>query len=334
MENVTARMYDTKPVKETMTLVVNSIYSILGLPNPKAIPKATIFTIGEAEKKDQDQGNEEPGELLADEEVDGNEGAPDTRDTNGAERDTKLLQNDSEKNPDLDASSEDLSRYGGVVGGSSDEDRNLDSDSEDGIQRPAFNIRSSPHPSDPLISLSDMSRSPSPVPKSKKSTKKAQQANSKPGSTFLPTLMGGYWSGSDESATEDEGIAPAPRKNRRGQQARRAIWEKKFGAKANHLKNQASGRVRDKDWDPKRGARGANERRPRGGSRGRGGRTGFTRSKEQSTGEDAIPLQPRARGMGKKDDAGPLHPSWEAAKKAKEAATKLPSFEGKKVVFQ
>ena len=69
---------------------------------------------------------------------------------------------------------------------------------------------------------------------------------------FVPTLQVGYISGSESSAT-DVDADMAPRKNRRGQRARQAIWEKKYGAGAKHLKQPNKG-TRDSGWDLKRGA--------------------------------------------------------------------------------
>ncbi|KAK8084916.1 hypothetical protein PG997_006187 [Apiospora hydei] len=88
----------------------------------------------------------------------------------------------------------------------------------------------------------------SPPPKKARATKAAP---SRPGdSTFLPSLMGGYISGSESDAS-DVDVAPA-RNNRRGQRARQAIWEKKFKQEAKHLNKPKDSR--DDGWDAKRGA--------------------------------------------------------------------------------
>ncbi|KAJ6261200.1 hypothetical protein Dda_3868 [Drechslerella dactyloides] len=67
-------------------------------------------------------------------------------------------------------------------------------------------------------------------------------------SSFLPTLNTGYFSGSDSEAsssstTRTKKAKKGPpekklRKNRMGQQARRALAEKKFGTSANHIKKE------------------------------------------------------------------------------------------------
>lgn len=158
--------------------------------------------------------------------------------------------------------------------------------------------------------------------------------------TFLPSLaMGGYWSGS-EPMSDEEGENAAmieTRKNRKGQQARRALWEKKFGKNANHIKKQEQSR--DHGWDARRGASGNDDRGQRG--RGRGGKTrgkvsgllprqgGESGRPKHSSGANSDPVGLR---KAKPSAEGPLHPSWEAAKKAKELK-KAAAFQGKKVVF-
>ena len=91
------------------------------------------------------------------------------------------------------------------------------------------------------------------------------------------------------------------------------------------------GKTRDDGWDAKRGAIDISS--GRGAFRGRGGRDNRPkRDFAQATGENAVAVEPKKRGMGKKDDVGVLHPSWQAAKKAKEAK-KTATFQGKKVTF-
>lgn len=168
----------------------------------------------------------------------------------------------------------------------------------------------------------------SPPTKTRKESKKL--ATTKATETkFLPSLMGGYVSGSESDASDID-VAPAARKNRRGQRARQAIWEKKFRDKAKHLEKQESGR--DAGWDLKRGAVDGSSRTPWK----QGIKTPLERkSAANHDGEHQAPaeLQPKPqRKPPKKDDEGPLHPSWEARKKAKEAQ-QTAAFQGKRVVF-
>ncbi|KAI0648074.1 Bud-site selection protein [Trametes meyenii] len=172
-------------------------------------------------------------------------------------------------------------------------------------------------------------------------------------STFLPSLSVGFTRGDSDAsdlsdADAEAAAADLPRKNRRGQRARRAIWEKKYGKNANHVKKQHDGS----------GGRGANKGDPRErngktraqgpGSHDRPERPGAsTRSGYgHGAGADARgapPPPPVDGGWPKRRDAGagakkgddkPLHPSWEAKKRLKEKLN--PSIipaQGKKITF-
>lgn len=322
-------MYNTKPVKEAMAYTVDSVYAILGVANPATAVKATTAINGRSraigtkavQAEEQDDSDKEDDSNEASD----FDGIQDDEEEEGSSLDSTKAVSVS------DAESEDFSHYDNRIANSSDDE------SDDDLDPVTFK-----HPTARRkVPTKRLSLSPSPPPRPAKSAKRAPPPAATPGSTFLPTLMGGYWSGSESATDDDELAAPPPRKNRRGQQARRAIAEKKYGKNAKHIAAGApSVQSRDKDWDPKRGARSADDRGFRSG-RGRGGERGMgdnraSRRKAQAagqvTGENAIAVKPRARGMGKKDDAGPLHPSWEAKKKAKEAKTNA-KFEGKKVVF-
>ncbi|QSS66362.1 NADH-ubiquinone oxidoreductase [Histoplasma capsulatum] len=171
-------------------------------------------------------------------------------------------------------------------------------------------------------------------PTSKTTTKTSKPNNKNAETAFLPSLtMGGYWSGS-ESAEEDAAAAAIqPRKNRMGQQARRKLWEKKFGSGANHLKNQPpeKEKSRDSGWDMRRGALSRDETR---GKRGRGGLPGALSSRRPKVESAAQAPNPNFEQRRNRQDSEqkPLHPSWEAAKKAK-AWKAQASFQGKKITF-
>lgn len=179
---------------------------------------------------------------------------------------------------------------------------------------------------------SSSSASKSPPPKKKKTTTKPLPTQ--PGtSTFLPSLMGGYFSNSDSEASDID-IAPPLKKNRRGQRARQAIWEKKFKAEAKHLKKQQQGGGggkggRDAGWDMKRGAVGAGDGKPwKRGIRNPLASSGAA----ETTGANMEAVAERKPKVPKRDDTGTLHPSWEAKKKAKEAQG-IVAFQGKKTTF-
>ena len=146
----------------------------------------------------------------------------------------------------------------------------------------------------------------------------------------VPFLANGYFSGSSDAESisfEDT----KPRKNRRGQQERRAIWEKKFGKNANHFKRQE--RSRDHGWDAKKGSRGSSRETTYPSHKPR-----YRKSPAQTqmgdTNQDSK-ANPRGRQDSRQAVLGsPLHPSWEAAKRAKgKGGTQILPFQGKKLVF-
>lgn len=163
--------------------------------------------------------------------------------------------------------------------------------------------------------------------------KRPKSASAPVSTTFLPSLtMGGYWSGSDSGSIDSDNEATdlKARKNRRGQRARRAIAEKKFGAMAKHIKD-APAASRDQGWDARKGAQGpgdSREERRRRRMNTEGAGRGF-----RSSGANNDPVGPRT-GPGKKEKGaeGKMHPSWEAAKRKKEQKTEV-AFTGKKIVF-
>ncbi|KAI1458702.1 Bud-site selection protein [Annulohypoxylon moriforme] len=265
-----------------------------------------------------------------------------------------------------DAEERAWSRYDAFVAGSSSDE---DESDEEGVSEDALatdsksrSVRkattaddisiSSADPSsededeDPDVSDSETSASASSPPPKKSKTAKSGPITAG-GSAFLPSLMGGYISGS-ESEASDIDVAPA-RKNRRGQRARQAIWEKKYKEKAKHLQKQQE-KGRDQGWDMRRGAVGDDDgsnkpwkkgihnpfenknvhperlRQMQGGTSGGGGAN--RRVEERRPVEE----RPKPKAPPKRDDTGPLHPSWAAAKKAKEGAQKV-EFQGRKVVF-
>lgn len=189
----------------------------------------------------------------------------------------------------------------------------------------------------------DVSLSPSPPPASRKAKKvaRAKKPTGKPGSTtFLPSLMGGYISGSESEASD---LDLAPPKKRLGQKQRQAIWEKKYGGQANHVKHQVNQQrqgARDNGWDMKRGAvggddAGGNKPWKKGVSNPLAGRQGRDHSSGHGRGNGQRPqasFEQKPKAPPKKDDEGQLHPSWEARKKAKEAQTTA-AFVGTKITF-
>lgn len=217
-----------------------------------------------------------------------------------------------------ESASEDSEGDISLAGTESDEDGSDESGSESGSESGLES--GSESGSDSGSDVSAISPPP-------KVSRNASKAKTRMDREFLPSLMGGYISGS-ESEASDIDVAPAARKNRRGQRARQAIWEKKFKEQAKHLTQPKDNR--DSGWDLKRGAVDGGSRTPWK----TGIKTPFERRSGGYGGEQQAfasapqkPKEPR-----KKDNEGPLHPSWEAKKKAKEAQ-ETAAYQGKKITF-
>ncbi|KAK7753190.1 hypothetical protein SLS62_004923 [Diatrype stigma] len=274
---------------------------------------------------------------------------------------------------DSDAEERAFSRYDNLLGGSSDEEDSDDEsieegDSDDLLDSRSKSIRRVPAADDISISSLEESdeassasssedeslRRPSKIAKTKRAKAEPIKAGN---SAFLPTLMGGYISGSESASDVD--VAPSLKKNRRGQRARQAIWEKKYGEKAKH-KLLPPKDSRDQGWDMQRGAVDPDDGAARPWKRGirnpfeksavhpermrhieKGGhrqpqqeqqytRDQSSRNQDSRGWEKPAPKPPRPEPT--RDDTGHLHPSWAAAKKAKEEGQKV-AFQGRKVVF-
>ncbi|KAF2227412.1 Bud-site selection protein [Elsinoe ampelina] len=347
--NVIARLCNSNPVRDVLPKILSDVEQALG------IERGSGSTNGTAKKSDARKDGQ-------------------SKTTTSAEHaSARATTRKHSENP----TSEDEDDFAGFSGDDNEVAPALDSDDSaafaafdsrlasssdesdpDQPTRPTFDARAllQAHGSDPSASDSDSnslssshsspqpkkgnrkplppthSRSPSPSPSRSPSPPPTTKPNS---SAFLPSLtMGGYISGS--GSAEDFSDA-APKKNRRGQRARRAIWEKKFGKEAKHVVTGESGKAtgkagRDEGWDARRGATGGAERGRgkfarggRGGGMGRGGGGGFRGNKEGAGQKE----QSKHR-----DDEGALHPSWAAAKKRKEEKEKMTApFQGRKITF-
>lgn len=333
--NVMARLYKSNPVNNVYPDIMTGIRDLLGLkdaPAGKKDGKGKEKGDAKAAKEGSAKSKSKSPPKAAQDDISGEESGEEEADSAlGAKLPLSKKGGDNDDDQEMsDAGSDDFAQFDSRLApdsGDEDDEEEEQSGSEDGSDG-GIDLSASKLPSDMSIS-----RSPSPdsPPAKKQKAQKAAAAAPITSTTFLPSLsMGGYFSGSESEAEDAEDAAPR-RKNRMGQQARRALWEKKFGSGANHVKNQKDkGRNnRDSGWDARRGATDGRDG-PRGRrGQGRGGAMG-------ATGANALPRQGDRSQTGggpakKPDDNKPLHPSWEAAKKAKEQ--KAASFQGKKVVF-
>ncbi|GAA5850371.1 hypothetical protein JCM9279_006544 [Rhodotorula babjevae] len=227
---------------------------------------------------------------------------------------------------------------------------------------------------DPSLSKKPLKRrqpslSPSPPPTAKK---QRALAPSKPitSSSFLPSLNAGYVSYSDSDGEDAKWVKDAERedrkeaggrKNRRGQRARQAIWEKKYGTAANHVVKQTGGTLvplaKIKDDKAARSARraaaaargdapaapaDAPERKRREfeppqadlGWKARTGPSSSSTSTATGAASGAASGAPRPAAAGGKP-AEKMHPSWEAKRKQAEALKQVSALkpQGKKITF-
>lgn len=136
----------------------------------------------------------------------------------------------------------------------------------------------------------------------------------------LPELATGYFSGGsdvedDYDVDNDEVVkeATVQRKNRRGQRARRAIYEMKYGKKANHLQKEQENQKRKREQKQIEFEQREAKRRAMGIEK-----------------KSKFEQQAEKQRKHQEEESKPLHPSWEAKKKLSAQPVK---FEGKKIVF-
>ncbi|KAK6361509.1 hypothetical protein TWF730_005232 [Orbilia blumenaviensis] len=284
MANVCARMLNANPVKESMKEIIGNLGRILGVDEaaedsakprkekeveiPEKKPKAVVHGTDNKSKSNDSLIEEEDGE--DDSEADSQDDSEDavTHPSMLKSLAAKYLRSggdiSSDESDDLDG------RIASSSEGEDDEEEDDISDSADDRPR-GRSMSITPIPEDQLreiealedeefdIDLSDEGEEEEeeapPRKKSEKQKSKKQTAPLAPpptepikSSSFLPTLMAGYISGSDSDAASDTSAQnksrkkkkgppeKKARKNRMGQQARRALAEKKYGTGANHVK--------------------------------------------------------------------------------------------------
>ncbi|KAK0503896.1 BUD22-domain-containing protein [Armillaria luteobubalina] len=164
--------------------------------------------------------------------------------------------------------------------------------------------------------------------KAKPSVAKVQNKSSTGASTFLPSLSVGFIKGNEDSDWSDSDAKAGDieqKKNRRGQRARRAIWEKKYGKNANHKKQEAAAaEAGRKRWNTSEGGpsnRRYDSRTSRGNAKidGDGRRDKGTEGQHRQrpdTGWGQRKALSREGPVAKPDDKKEaLHPSWEAKRR-------------------
>ncbi|VUC34300.1 unnamed protein product [Clonostachys rosea] len=355
LHNVTSGLYNRKPVKDVVDRAVESVCKLLKVPVPAK---------GKQGKKDKRKDTEDqPADRISQKAEDEVSLPPESGDeVDGVAdkvTDFEGFSDDGKPGPEVaddDSVSEgeegddeegEFAEYDGLLGSSSeDEDEEFNDKRYDQFRgREKVNLDDiSVSGSDADVEVGEESeddeedeeqeeeqdpeseQSSSPPPPAKK-TKRSKDPGPIRDSTFLPSLMGGYMSGS-ESASDVDVEAP---KKRRGQRARQAIWEKKFGAKAKHLQREKRKGGRDAGWDMRRGAVDGDDQGRRTPWKKGVSNPFLNKGRGDGDGSGFQP-KPQPPKPTKRDDEGVLHPSWEAAKKAKDAQKAI-AFSGAKIVF-
>ncbi|KAG6010934.1 hypothetical protein E4U21_002604 [Claviceps maximensis] len=336
LHNVTSSLYNKEPVRQATDRAIKAVCSILGVPlleNSKRSRKDKTLVPDEQSscQKESSLAAPEPnrtasrainsGEHDKDEsEFEGFSSHEDDEPSNiRDESDSNLEQNEEQ----------DFEKLNDLLGSASEEEEDWNDEKyaqfrgKETVNLDDISVSGSENGELEAEEESQMSsRSPSPpVEKTQKAAKKATSAirpGQIGGSTFLPSLMGGYVSGS-ESASDIEEARP---KKRRGQRARQAIWEQKYGTGAKHLQKPSHKGGRDSGWDTRRGAV--------DGDGPAGKKTPWKKGIQRpAAGPMEAAPAPKPR---KRDDEGSLHPSWEARKKARQTQKSV-AFTGQKVVF-
>lgn len=348
--NVTARLFKSNPVQNALPEILTDIRTLLGInetSTKKQQPQQPKNVEMEAAQKDEspeestDEPERKPEDLPSKSVKDGKSKVQYLNDVN---------MDDVSDDESMDLSQFDSRLASASEGSDFDDENNFPvkptlTSNKGKYEIPGDISISSAEPSSVSEYLSEQSESESESPqptltKSKPSKKDISDAKPPKDTTFLPSLMmGGYWSGSESEPEEDDEVAAAAtgskpqRKNRMGQQARRALWEKKFGARAKHIqeaqqhqqkKNKNSG------WDARRGATDDHDKPKWAGG---GGKRQYTAdsSRDNVAGEKDVRKE-NAIAANKKSASVGLHPSWEAARKAKQEKAQA-SFQGKKITF-
>ncbi|PCH40085.1 Bud-site selection protein [Wolfiporia cocos MD-104 SS10] len=302
-----------------------SVVALIEICDPEAKKKALTFVLGTPDDQEQPRKTKRK----------------ESHPSDSAEE----SENDSQPEDDAPSDADEQGWESGSVRDDSEEDDGWESGSVDdaGAQVSAESSDSGEgsSPDDDRL----LAKAPSKIKASNVSKAKdapaagSSKARATAESTFLPSLSVGFTRGdSDASDISDAeaNVADGVRKNRRGQRARRAIWEKKYGKHANHIKKEREAAARDPrrskqaKFNPKDHSR--DTRPPQAGARPAFSAPPIDKdwSKNRSP---AAATHSSAKPPQKRDDK-PLHPSWEAKRRLKEKLNpSIVPAQGKKITF-
>ncbi|ODV93923.1 hypothetical protein PACTADRAFT_51670 [Pachysolen tannophilus NRRL Y-2460] len=362
LNNLISKIMNHKEIKELNSLIELSLKIILG-PVPKD-KKGNDVSSAELEKY-EDQDNQE-NDFDDDEEQD------DSDDEDDDDEEESMASGAEDGNPEEDI---DLEAYDGMLVATSDEedvtdfkpDNNINynevtdeepDDLEDDLNY--VDISQDESGNENSNSIKDISNKDDYYDKIKQEKKKLENddffkfdqedketttssTSKKEKKLKLPALASGYYSGaeSDASDIDNDHVVKSvteTRKNRRGQRARRKIWEQKYGKNAKHIqkeieKTQSEREIRQKEYEER--CRKREEKRKK-------------LIEEGGTGANQVPVSKirlnvndkrnstsivASRTVNTEDkESKSLHPSWEAKKKQQQELSQV-KFQGKKITF-
>lgn len=386
LERAKAKITSSKVLADQVGKFVDELKKLAGIEsvNKKGV-EVDVKGKGKAKQEEEEEEREWSGsEEESDEEEDAPRRLPMVDDEDGEEEDEEdadeeeLIRIGREKMKALG----DLSQWDDMIGSDSGAESESESEDEASAKQKRKSRHESVESSDDddsdasssnsdLDSDSDSSSSSSSTssttrPRKRKST--TASSSSKPtknpkSSTFLPTLSTGFIAGrsddewsdaeadlADRDLSELRTGAKKERKNRMGQRARKALYEKKYGSNANHIKmreKQKQARLERASATTASGAvRGGRQRPPafQAPTKKDGGWGGpvapLPKQPRVFRSPPEVSVQEGGRNGGQKiapavaaaAKSQEMHPSWIAKQKQKELMAQVKP-QGKKVVF-
>ena len=326
-QKAASRVLSSKVLADEVTQKVEEISALVGVQAPtKGKDK------GKQKQEEADQVDDEDRVWSGSEEEDGDDDEDEAQADASDDEDVSEEDDDEDEAADEDelerigrekiAALGDLSEYDQLLGSGSEAEEGSESDSDS----------DSDSDSEPKRRAAKATSET----KSKTKTKRKRSASPDGTSTFLPSLSVGFigarsdddWSDAEADLADRDlegGKVKKERRNRMGQRARKAPYEKKYGRNANHIK------LREKE---KRRARGEGEM----GSGWAKKRVALPSQEEAKPVKrprlppstvEAEPAKKKPAAAAKTQE---MHPSWVAKQKQKELASSVKPA-GTKITF-
>ncbi|KAK8861364.1 hypothetical protein IAR55_002183 [Kwoniella newhampshirensis] len=346
VEKVENRLCSAKLVADKVKIVVGWIVGEQGAKLSKAAENKAGSRATRA-LDDSEEEDEEDEDIVDDEDV--------------AMAVPRALGEEEEEDVDIGSDDETLQQdhaadmagwESGSVSGRDDdsEDGNDSDDQEDTISLPKPSNKNAKPTSTPAADSKARKTNTKTQTSTKEQTTNLRAADITT-SLFLPSLATGFTRGDEGDSDPDDDYDPdgviggktVVRKNRRGQRARQAIWEKKYGKGAKHVV-----KARQEEQEQARKSQEKAEVRARGRDSGWGARAGTTSLGATASASrpapphlatsnstptpmsTSAPAPARAPYSAPAQDKAAMHPSWEAARLRKQKMAMVPPVDGPK----